>query len=691
MRLNRNNVQPISTSLSRFSSSVRERLGSCAGQEVSDCLPLNTALCGQRGQQRSGTSRVLLLACLLLVLLPSAALASHFRYAHLSWRGRPDIGPTAVDLTLTLALRRCGYRGNGSDGCPVIGDIVSESIGGTTLNFGDGTSAPASGPLQLRVTAYDVSADWIIAVALDPSTSASPIRHSYPTATNSGQPWLAAITSCCRLSSIQNAPDGSYRVETSIDLATTIGSPISNLPPVVACQQNTSCTFAIPASAPGAPVNWRLALPSEDGGIAHPPDLSVNSATGVVNWSTVGIQTQSLWATQVVIEAREISTGRLLSKSAVDFLIIVIASGDPPIIVPPPNSAPICNTTLPAVVNTVLSFVVSASDPNASDSVTLNTAGLPTGASMTPALPLTGNPVSSTFSWTPTVADVGTTIVTFTGTDQLGLQTLCPVTIQVVQTPAGITVGGATVGTLAPGQTGFHPTPGTRRAGVLLTVDTTTDFRVLLPGPIIERSASGDQGTFDLTVQNNWKAWYYVTTLPVGLVGQTSPGAFLLPPGESRSFRVTFQRGDTLTLFADAGFRTPPQDRQDRLLLSVFALDLLWRLAQGSSPPYTLVAGIEASIDITVGLFNPLIGLGYHIATLDILSLPGDIHDILKDTALTQKLVGLGFSKAALDKLSGFTGFLNWGIRLRFVTEYLINELIAATTRPFGDLTFRAR
>ena len=54
---------------------------------------------------------------------------------------------------------------------------------------------------------------------------------------------------------------------------------------------------------------------------------------------------------------------------------------------------------------------------------------------MTPALPTSGNPVSSTFSWTPTAADAGTYVITFTATDnsgeQAGLQTLCSITLVV--------------------------------------------------------------------------------------------------------------------------------------------------------------------------------------------------------------------------------------------------------------------
>jgi len=58
---------------------------------------------------------------------------------------------------------------------------------------------------------------------------------------------------------------------------------------------------------------------------------------------------------------------------------------------------------------------------------------------MTPSLPTTGNPVSSTFAWTPTAAQLGAQLVTFTAIDNTGLQAQCPVTLTV--TKPGILTG----------------------------------------------------------------------------------------------------------------------------------------------------------------------------------------------------------------------------------------------------------
>lgn len=63
--------------------------------------------------------------------------------------------------------------------------------------------------------------------------------------------------------------------------------------------------------------------------------------------------------------------------------------------------------------------------------VTLDTAGLPTGASSAPALPLQGQPAQTTVNWTPAANQVGTTLIIFTATDQLGQVTTCVVTVNV--------------------------------------------------------------------------------------------------------------------------------------------------------------------------------------------------------------------------------------------------------------------
>ncbi len=105
-----------------------------------------------------------------------------------------------------------------------------------------------------------------------------------------------------------------------------------------------------------------------------------------------------------------------------------------PVFDPP---TPIEDIPLQVVDNTPITFTIAASDPDVDQIVTLTVEGLPAGAIMTPALPLAGNPVSSTFSWTPTTEDLGLHEVIFTATDDcsadIQLEATRPVIVAVVE------------------------------------------------------------------------------------------------------------------------------------------------------------------------------------------------------------------------------------------------------------------
>ncbi len=93
---------------------------------------------------------------------------------------------------------------------------------------------------------------------------------------------------------------------------------------------------------------------------------------------------------------------------------------------PPKNSF----TPLSAIVGKLLTFPVSASDVDPGQ-ITLTSSALPAGSSMTPSLPVAGNPVSSTFSWTPAAQDTGVHLVTFISTDSCGLESFFSYSIMV--------------------------------------------------------------------------------------------------------------------------------------------------------------------------------------------------------------------------------------------------------------------
>lgn len=163
-------------------------------------------------------------------------------------------------------------------------------------------------------------------------------------------------------------------------------------------------------------------------------------ATGENNWFSANLDRNgtSFWAGDLTtgnfyrfnIASGAIEVGPISATSSGQQLAGIVVRGE----ITGGNTPPDC--TAPAVVNGLnnvpISFTVTGSDLNVGDSVTLSiVGGLPAGASMTPPLPISGNPVSSTFNWTPTFAQIGPHDVVFRVRDRGGLERDCPVRINV--------------------------------------------------------------------------------------------------------------------------------------------------------------------------------------------------------------------------------------------------------------------
>jgi hypothetical protein len=312
---------------------------------------------------------------------------------------------------------------------------VQEDVGATVFDFGDGNfeTGPTSGSLWYLVTSVNVTDDWLFGVALDSSSIPAvdtAIDHTYAAAGN----YTAQLNSCCRLTGLVNASGAPYIVQSIVNAGGTNAPPVSTLTPIVNCAVNAVCSFTIPASdANGDPLTWRFSSSSESGIPSQPgPNApAINSTNGQLTWDTTGAGAAgALFALQVTIEDHSggSTTGPVKSKTSVDFIIQLggAAPGSPPAFVTPTPGAPACNTTIPATVGAPVNFTVKASDPDPGN-VTLTGAGVPPGATLTPALPASGNPVQTAFAWTPPA--IGTTVMTFAATDPTGRQVLCSITI----------------------------------------------------------------------------------------------------------------------------------------------------------------------------------------------------------------------------------------------------------------------
>ena len=99
------------------------------------------------------------------------------------------------------------------------------------------------------------------------------------------------------------------------------------------------------------------------------------------------------------------------------------------------SPTPGCGSTLQASVGTPLTFTVKAADADKGDVVELGVTGLPAGAQLSTALPASGNPVSTDFTWTPTAGDAGMHTITFTAFDGCAAgPTQCSFTVNVSAT-----------------------------------------------------------------------------------------------------------------------------------------------------------------------------------------------------------------------------------------------------------------
>lgn len=332
---------------------------------------------------------------------------SHGRYFHITW---VETGTNSVDFTVNSGFRRCGYSGSAPDGCPAVGDVITEYIGGTYFIYGDGSYTST---LNYKVIAINPGENWLLGVALEPGSSTdTTLSHTY----SGPGPWTAGISTCCTIFSLNNNASGTYSDYTLVDLAADDESPVSSVPPIVTVGDTGVQTWPVPAfDLGGETVRWRLATAAEAcGGCSdpNPPGVAIDPATGIVTWNTTGVAT-GLWYTSVVIEALN-AAGAVVSSSQVVYLIQVAPGGgnQAPYWNEPPTPANLTSYTV--APGSPLSFTLSASDPDSGDVVTIGNLGLPSGASLGSTL---GNPATATFSWTPTGSQTGSYILVFTATD----------------------------------------------------------------------------------------------------------------------------------------------------------------------------------------------------------------------------------------------------------------------------------
>ena len=346
----------------------------------------------------------------LLLVSASSALASHYRYGVVT---ATRLSETSTTVTYRLNVSEAWRLGSAST-------FSSFSIsGGNTGSVG-----------VTMTVVTDPSGGWsngtgTTTVTLNKSTT--PTRITY--------------TSCCKISTIVNNHDLSWDEHIILYTAASGSSPVSTMPAIINMPVNApAATYTIPATDPDAGSTITFGTPAFTGNLAgqsEPSGFSINSTTGQITLNTVGKTIGQQYNALVTV------TDNDGNRIMLDFLINMVGASTPPVFdytVTPTNGA-IYNV----LAGQNISFPIKATDGDANSTVSMSVSGLPayitTGNFSSAALPALGNPSQTTFSWTPSGAQIGTTnVLNFVATDNVGVQTTTSVTIRVVAEPAPVFV-----------------------------------------------------------------------------------------------------------------------------------------------------------------------------------------------------------------------------------------------------------
>ena len=319
--------------------------------------------------------KCLLGIALLAVLMTgfmSKADASHFRFAHTTWK--KVSGPNVPANTVEITTRQAWRHGVGS-ACIYIDGPGDRRCGGIKV----------SEPVDLAGLSYDI---WEYT-----------FQHTFTT----GGMHTLAVDSCCRIGGLSNS-GSNFKVYTDVDLSQN-GSSKSAIIPILQWPKGPN-SIVLPAVDPdGGPITFRIANSSESG-VSLPNTgsgtLSVSSS-GVLSWDASTATNFAKYAAQVILTQGG-------SDTAIDFIIEInegIFGNDPPACVLNGDT----NNTV--AVGTPFSISVTGTDPG--DNLTVSHLGLPSGATLTPAsgTSLTA-PVTATFNWTPTSPGAEAVTIIFT-------------------------------------------------------------------------------------------------------------------------------------------------------------------------------------------------------------------------------------------------------------------------------------
>lgn len=355
---------------------------------------------------RQRLRNLLMIAC--LWSFSSDAIASHYRYGNVS---ATKLSETSTTVTYQINLSEA-WRLNAADPASYF-NITGGNTGSFTI---------------YKATVTDPSGQWTNA------TGSTTI-----TLNKSATPTLIYAYNCCKISTTINNHDQNWYENITLNTGAAGNTPVSTMPAIINMPTNaTAATFVIPASDPDPGSTLTFGVPAFTGylaGESNPSGFSVNSTTGQITLNTVGKSIGQLYNAMVTV------TDNDGNQIMLDFIIQMVGPSNPPAFDYSANMTPTNGTTYNVIAGQTISFPIHATDTDPGSTVSLSVAGLPsyiTSSNFSPALPATGSGQSTTtFSWTPSAAQVGSTnVLNFIATDNVGVQTTTSVTLKVVSEPA---------------------------------------------------------------------------------------------------------------------------------------------------------------------------------------------------------------------------------------------------------------
>lgn len=283
--------------------------------------------------------------------------------------------------------------------------------GGTLLYFGDGSYET----IIFEVTSKNTTENWIEATFVT--------THTYASAGS----YTVYYGTCCRVSNLSGGnADANFVTQSTVTIGNANNSPVSSMPAILNFPSNVVSTYQIPAVDPdGDALSYSLAPLSETGPLYNYPSGASVSPTGLLTIDGSSLGNNSLWA--LVVKVQD-SKGAYVN---LDFMVQISGTATPNNNVPLFDYAitPTNGHVYTVTAGTLLNFDVNAYDIDAGDNVLLSAVGMPSGATFATA---TGNPIQSSFSWTPNASQIGSYVINFSAKDDHLAESASSVIINVV-------------------------------------------------------------------------------------------------------------------------------------------------------------------------------------------------------------------------------------------------------------------